>query len=74
MIGKITDEYSIKKLVALGLIPAMEQEIKAFREKPEVSIDSVAWSVGNYINAYNELLLTGRKVDIEPKTEGSVIK
>ena len=58
MIGKITDENSMMKIVTNGIIPAIGNVLKA-----EGTVDSKVAEITNLVNAYNDFYLTGRHID-----------
>ena len=57
MIGKITDENSMRKIVTNGISPAIGN---ALRE--EGTVDSKIAEITNLVNAYNDFYLTGRHI------------
>ena len=63
MIGKITDENSMRKIVTSGIIPAIGN---ALRE--DGTVDSKIAEITNLVNAYNDFYMTGRSV--HKKEEG----
>ena len=60
MIGKITDENSMRKIVTCGIIPAIGNALKT-----EGTVDSKIVEITNLVNAYNDFYLTGRHIEKE---------
>ena len=65
MIGKITDENSMRKIVTNGIIPAIGNVLKS-----EGTVDSKICEITNLVNAYNDFYLTGRHIDQQAESEG----
>ena len=65
MIGKITDENSMRKIVTNGIIPAIGNVLKS-----EGTVDSKISEITNLVNAYNDFYLTGRHIDQQAESEG----
>ena len=65
MIGKITDENSVKNIMCRGIIPA----IYAALDKKDETVDNRVWEVGNLINAYEQFFMTGRSIDVPQRCE-----
>ena len=57
MIGRISDENSMKKIVTNGIIPAIGNVLKS-----EGTVDSKVCEITNLVNAYNDFYLTGRHI------------
>lgn len=57
MRGKVTDEYSMDRIVTKGIIPAIEEVL----EDEDGTIDAKVWTIRNIINVYDEYYQTGRK-------------
>lgn len=64
MIGRITDEYSMRKIVTNGIIPAIGNVLKS-----EGTVDSKISEITDLVNAYNDFYLTGRHIDQQEKSE-----
>ena len=65
MIGKITDENSMRKIVTNGIIPAIGNVLKS-----EGTVDSKIAEITNLVNAYNDFYLTGRRIEHQGESEG----
>ena len=65
MIGKITDEHSVRSIMCRGIIPA----IYAALDKKDETVDQRICEVGNLINAYEQFFLTGRSIDVPQRCE-----
>lgn len=64
MIGKITDENSMRKIVTNGIIPAIGNVLKSGG-----TVDSKISEITNLVNAYNDFFLTGRRIDQQAESE-----
>lgn len=64
MIGKITDENSMRKIVTNGIIPAIGNVLKS-----EGTVDSKIAEITNLVNAYNDFYLTGRRIEHQAESE-----
>ena len=64
MIGQVENEEALKKLVANGLIPSIEREIKEYKESEAPYLYSMAFSIGELVDAYHKLFMTGNSCEI----------
>ena len=60
MIGKITDEDSMRTIVTNGIIPAIGNALRS-----EGTVDSKVAEITNLVNAYNDFYMTGRHISGE---------
>ena len=58
------DRYSMDRIVAYGIIPAIQVAIEN-----EETTDMKVTVIGNLINTYNEYFHTGRSVDVSKRCE-----
>lgn len=57
MIGRITDENSMRAIVANGIIPAIGNVLKS-----DGTVDVKVAEITRLVNAYNDFYLTGRRI------------
>ena len=61
MIGKTSDENSLKKIVSNGIIPAIINVLYS-EESDGRTVDSKVAEITNLVNAYNDFFMTGRHI------------
>ena len=64
MIGRITDEHSMRTIVTNGIIPSIGNVLKS-----EGTVDNKICEITNLVNAYNDFYLTGRHIDKQVESE-----
>ena len=66
MIGKIENERALKELVAGGLFPCIKRAMQKYEDAPESEkyLYGTAYEIGEYVDTYHKLFLTGNSVEI----------
>lgn len=75
MKGIAINEEALKTLVANGLIPSIEKEIKKYREAEKPYLYSTAFSIGELVDTYHKFFHTGNHCEIcekEDKTKNEI--
>ena len=66
------DNEALKRMVAIGLIPSIEDEIQKYRNGADsnVSLYYTAVNIGRYVDTYHNVCHTGNIVDCVQPTNG----
>lgn len=66
MIGHIDNEKVLKEMVASGLIPCIKRAIEKYEDAPnsEKYLYETAFEIGEYVDTYHKLFLTGNRVEM----------
>lgn len=67
MINRITNEYALKELIMAGIFPAIEEKIRKHKESEDASLYSTLFDIGEFVNTYHEVFMTGNSVNGEVK-------
>ena len=66
MIGHIDNENALKELVASGLFPCIKRAVQKYEDAPDSEKDlyGTAFEIGEYVDTYHKLFLTGNHVEM----------
>lgn len=72
MIGNVQNENALKELVASGLFPCIKRAMQKYEETPddEKYLYGTAFEIGEYVDAYHQIFLTGNRVEMVRKEKG----
>ena len=66
MIGKVDNEKALKEMVASGLFPCIKRAMQKYEDAKdsEKSLYSTAFKIGEYVDTYHKIFLTGNSVEM----------
>ena len=66
MIGHIDNEKALKELVASGLFPCIKRAMQKYEDAPdsEKYLYGTAFEIGEYVDTYHKLFMTGNRVEM----------
>lgn len=72
MIGAIDNENALKELVASGLFPCIKRAMQKYEDAPdsEKYLYSTAFEIGEYVDTYHKLFMTGNSLEMIKDAKG----